>query len=226
MRKLLFKLARSSVSQFFIGFAFAHLTRLMPLKRKYEDALCILFLHPAPFWEVHWLGVPKRSIRSFAAADLTGLDGDWVLAVFRQLVTVGTAAGIRPKTLLVNGGHYQDVPQIHFHLASGNDNNDNPSGQDQFAPPVDDAVSSGKVAHYAHPVPRRELHRLFTIEACPPLHTLSWTETETAQVRDLLQTIQQFVAKHEPSAYTVVFNFDDAPQLCAHLVGGAALDAA
>ena len=37
LKSLLFKIARSRFAEFFIGFAFAHLTRLMPLDRLWES---------------------------------------------------------------------------------------------------------------------------------------------------------------------------------------------
>jgi histidine triad (HIT) family protein len=82
------------------------------------------FKHPMPVYPIHILIVPKKAVGSllslyeqennFAQQFITDL-----IACVRRLVDdMGLeTAGYR---IIVNGGKYQDVPQLHFHLVSGN----------------------------------------------------------------------------------------------------------
>jgi histidine triad (HIT) family protein len=77
------------------------------------------FDHPMPSYPVHIVIVPKQAIRSITALDAsqTQLLGEVVVMV-EELVKVFEleASGYR---LVVNGGAYQEIPQLHFHLVSG-----------------------------------------------------------------------------------------------------------
>ena len=68
--------------------------------------------------------------------------------------------GLSEYTLLVNGGRYQDVPQIHFHLFEGKSKDGMMWGQERYEPPLPDAEISEHLTAiaYAHPRPNREFH--------------------------------------------------------------------
>jgi diadenosine tetraphosphate (Ap4A) HIT family hydrolase len=120
LKRVLFQMARSQFAAFFVGFAFEHLTALMPLERLWENKQGIIFKHPAPSYQTHWLAVPKMRIRSFAAIDFADNDvQQTILELFEGLVKTAVSHNITPYTIIINGGHYQDVPQLHFHLISG-----------------------------------------------------------------------------------------------------------
>lgn len=217
MRKLLFLVARSRWAGLFIGFAFARLSRLMPLRRIDQDELCVLFWHPSPFWEVHWLGVPKRAIGSFMALDFER-DGGHIVGILQKLVENADRAGIRPKTILVNGGAYQDVPQIHFHLANGANRNGEAWGKELYVPPFQ---LTEPISILDHPNSDRPVHWQFSAENTPPLTEFSWSQSEKATLTQLMRTVQQFLATQNLPAYTLIFNLDNADTcLCAHLVSG------
>ncbi|HFC11468.1 MAG TPA: HIT domain-containing protein, partial [Anaerolineae bacterium] len=185
MRKLLFSVARSRWATIFIGFAFARLSWLMPLKRIDQNELCVVFLHPVAFWQVHWLGVPKRAIASFMALDFVR-DGGHIVGILQMLVQSAEREGIRPKTLLVNGGAYQDVPQLHFHLASGLDNNGTPLGTEKYVQPPQ---STAPIVLIAHPDPTRPLHWQFSAADTPPLTDFNWSQSEKAILTQLLCSV-------------------------------------
>ena len=217
MRKLLFSIARSRWAGVFIGFAFAQLSWLMPLKRIDQDQLCVLFWHPVAFWETHWLGVPKRAIASFMALDFER-DAGHIVGILRKLAENAERAGIWPKTILVNGGAYQDVPQLHFHLASGKDRNGQIAGNEKYAPPPQ---SADPISMIDHPNPTRPVHWQFSAENTPPLTDFNWSQPEKATLTQLLHTVQQFLTTQNLPAYTLIFNLDnDDACLCAHLVSG------
>lgn len=91
---------------------------LIPVNRLRETETLLAFHHPKPSYPIHILLVPKRALPNLAAlspsdtAFLTDLF-QTVQSLVRELELEST--GYR---LIANGGAYQDVPQLHFHLIS------------------------------------------------------------------------------------------------------------
>jgi histidine triad (HIT) family protein len=91
----------------------------IPVNRLRETKTLITFRHPRPSYPLHILIVPKKALNSLV--DLGSEDAEFLVDLF---ATVGSlvsefeleAAGYR---LIANGGSFQDVPQLHFHLISG-----------------------------------------------------------------------------------------------------------
>jgi histidine triad (HIT) family protein len=116
--RLLFALARSPIGHLVVGLAFARLSGVLPVRRRYETRRVIAFDHPRPSYATHILIVPKKAIRRLE--DLGPSDSPILadtIAAAQQLVRELRLAehGYR---LIVNGGAYQDVAQLHFHLIS------------------------------------------------------------------------------------------------------------
>jgi histidine triad (HIT) family protein len=110
----MFGLARSQV-----GGVFAHMTFLLPVERLYESSDVIAFYHPRPTYEVHVLLVPKTSIKRMT--DITEADSGLVIEIFQAVKYVVETLDIEETgyRLITNGGRFQDVQQLHFHLVSG-----------------------------------------------------------------------------------------------------------
>jgi len=68
---------------------------------------------------VHILLVPKKELASLA--DLTPDDDAFLVELFQAVQSLVAELDMEGPgyRLIVNGGGYQDVPQLHFHLASG-----------------------------------------------------------------------------------------------------------
>lgn len=116
---LLIFIARSFIGKFFIGWFFAHMSFAIPVKRLRETDTLMAFHHPRPSYLVHILLVPKKAIGSLF--DIEPDDNSFLTDVFQITQEIVkerdlTQPGYR---LIVNGGEYQDVPQLHFHLISG-----------------------------------------------------------------------------------------------------------
>jgi histidine triad (HIT) family protein len=110
MRKLLWFFAP------LIGWIFAHMSFAIPVKRLRDTETLIAFHHPKPSYPFHVLLVPKRAIASlkeFDPADTTFLTD--LYSTVQNLVSEFQLPAYR---LVVNGGEYQDFPQLHFHLVS------------------------------------------------------------------------------------------------------------
>jgi histidine triad (HIT) family protein len=121
LQQLLFRLARSRLGGVLVGWVFAHLSGVLPVRRCYETRRIIAFDHPCPSYPVHVLIVPKTAIRRFedlGQADLPVVAD--VVATAQRLVGE-LRLGECGYRLIVNGGRYQDVKQLHFHLVSEDD---------------------------------------------------------------------------------------------------------
>jgi diadenosine tetraphosphate (Ap4A) HIT family hydrolase len=119
LRVLLFRLARSRFARYVIGWMFAHMSFIIPVNRLRETDTLLAFHHPQPSYPVHILIVPKRALGSMN--DLTPADADFTADLFATVQSLVAelhleAPGYR---LICNGGAYQDVPHLHFHLISG-----------------------------------------------------------------------------------------------------------
>ena len=120
MKELLFNIARSDAASHFIRYAFENLTPLMPLDRVVNTPKTVVFRHPVSQWQQHLLAVPKKSIRSFTFLDL---NNPTYVEYLKDLLKATQQAASEQKfksfAILLNGGRYQDVPQLHLHLISG-----------------------------------------------------------------------------------------------------------
>jgi histidine triad (HIT) family protein len=123
VRHVLFTLARSSLVGWLVGWLFAHMSFVIPVHRLRETDTLIAFHHPKPSYPVHILLVPKRQLSNLLAVGPA--EADFFADLYRIVPELVIEFDLEKSgyTLLVNGGAYQDVPQLHFHLIS----NDKPS---------------------------------------------------------------------------------------------------
>jgi len=91
---------------------------LIPARRLIETETLLAFEHPHPAYPVHILIVPRRAIAGLAEIrpEDSRLLGEVILVVQSLVASLGLQdCGYR---LIVNGGKYQEFPQLHFHLVS------------------------------------------------------------------------------------------------------------
>jgi histidine triad (HIT) family protein len=118
MKKWLLRGARSWLGQMVVGWLFAYMSFVIPVKRLRETETLLAFHHPQPNYPLHILIVTKRPY-----ASLTAVETADTLFLTDLLQTVQSLihefnlekSGYR---LITNGGEYQDVPHLHFHLIS------------------------------------------------------------------------------------------------------------
>ena len=91
----------------------------LPVNRLRETDTLLAFYHPHPSYDVHILLVPKKAIINLTEIDSS--DDQLLVDVFRtvQILVEELQLNEVGYRLLVNGGKLQDVPQLHFHLISG-----------------------------------------------------------------------------------------------------------
>lgn len=90
----------------------------MPLDKLRDTELVVAFHHPKPSHKIHILIVPKREIPSFTS--LQPADFPIIHEIVRVAQELVNELGLLEKgyRLIVNGGAYQDVAQMHYHLIS------------------------------------------------------------------------------------------------------------
>lgn len=115
------RLARSPAGHLITGLLFTHFSFLLPVKRLRETETLVAFHHPRPVYPVHILLVPKRPLDSLVA--LSTADTDFMQDLFRVVKGLVQELELDPAgyRLIANGGAYQDVPHLHFHLVSGSE---------------------------------------------------------------------------------------------------------
>jgi len=110
MRKLLWRLAP------LIGWIFAHMSFVIPVKRLRETDTLMAFYHPNPSHKFHVLLVPKKSLASLMKLDPH--DSVFLSDLYASVQSLVDEFQLAAYRLIVNGGEYQDFPQLHFHLIS------------------------------------------------------------------------------------------------------------
>ena len=85
--------------------------------RETESLTC--FYHPRPDYPIHILLVPKEEVHDLLELDPEG--SKFLQDVFATVRTLVVDLNLQEKgyRLVVNGGEYQEFPQLHFHLISG-----------------------------------------------------------------------------------------------------------
>ncbi len=120
MRRLL-ALARHPLAGAGVGWLFAHASFLLPVRRLHETSTLLAFWHPAPSYPIHILLVPKRAIPGVEM--LGDADAALLAEIIRTAHTLAAQVGLDQTgyRLITNGGAYQDVKQLHFHLIPAQD---------------------------------------------------------------------------------------------------------
>jgi histidine triad (HIT) family protein len=109
------RLARSWPGRKLVGWMFAHMSFAIPVERLRETETLLAFYHPKPAYPMHVLIVPKQAVSSLMDLDPASAFLADLVAAVQSLVTELQLPAYR---LIVNGGEYQDFPQLHFHLVS------------------------------------------------------------------------------------------------------------
>lgn len=99
-----------------IGWVFAHMSFAIPVKRLRETETLMAFHHPRPFYPFHVLLVPKKAVVSLKELDAT--DTAFLTDLYSTVQNLVNEFRLPAYRLIVNGGEFQDFPQLHFHLIS------------------------------------------------------------------------------------------------------------
>lgn len=116
---LIWALARSWVGRKAVGILFSHFAFALPIHRLRETDTLIAFEHPQPSYAVHILVVPKRPLTNLL--DLQAVDAPLLMELVATVQSLVQERQLEPAgyRLITNGGAYQEIPHLHFHLVSG-----------------------------------------------------------------------------------------------------------
>lgn len=223
LKKTLFKIARSDLGGFFMGFAFEKLSFFIPVDRIMENKNVLVFYHPVKHWEQHILIVPKKAIRTFLDIDLNSDWGkDLVVSIFQAGINAAEEKRLDRYTIMVNGGKYQDVPQVHFHLASGKDKLGGALGDEKEQIPGDSKVVFESKFARIYLIDDEKIKKHFIVKPKNILTPIDKFDFENSYNRllfvDILGSIQQFLRQIKLSAFTVLINHGDKNDMMFHIV--------
>ena len=88
----------------------------IPVKRLRETETLMAFYHPQPSYPFHVLLLPKRAVTSLKDLDLS--DAAFLTDLYSTVQNLVNEFQLPAYRLIINGGEYQDFPQLHFHLIS------------------------------------------------------------------------------------------------------------
>ncbi len=97
---------------------FSRMSFAIPVRRLRETDTLMAFHHPKPAYPFHVLIVPKKAVASLMEIDST--DAAFLADLYAAVQSLVDEFKLPAYRLIVNGGEYQDFPQLHFHLISGN----------------------------------------------------------------------------------------------------------
>jgi histidine triad (HIT) family protein len=99
-----------------IGWIFGHMSFAIPVKRLRETDTLMAFHHPKPAYPFHVLLVPKKAVASLKEFDAK--DVAFLSDLYSTVQNIVNEFQLPAYRLIVNGGEFQDFPQLHFHLVS------------------------------------------------------------------------------------------------------------
>lgn len=99
-----------------IGWVFAKMSFILPVNRLRETDTLLVFYHLKPAYPFHVLIVPKKAVQTLADLDVN--DIAFLKDLFFVVQNLVEEFHLSAYRLIVNGGEYQDFPQLHFHLIS------------------------------------------------------------------------------------------------------------
>lgn len=117
--RILFHLAGWPLFRYLIGWVLTHMSFVIPVDRLRETPSLLAFFHPKPSYPIHILILPKRQLASLMA--ISDDDTDFVTDLFATVQSLIAELKLVESgyRLISNGGPYQEVPHLHFHLISG-----------------------------------------------------------------------------------------------------------
>jgi diadenosine tetraphosphate (Ap4A) HIT family hydrolase len=95
------------------GWLFERTYGWLPLEHLGRTDRLLVIEHPRPSYPFHALIIPRRAARS-----LQDVQPDLLLEILQTAASTASNFGLQDYRIVVNGGAYQDLPQLHFHLIS------------------------------------------------------------------------------------------------------------
>lgn len=219
LSKLMFQAARSDLIGPLVRFTFSHVSGVLPVRRLVNTPNVVGFHHPKPWQNTHVLLVPKAGIPNLLDVDRD--QAPIVVELLNEAKFLGRAVndGMKPMSLVVNGGRYQDVGQLHFHLVSGARVEPYTCATpEQPLAGFDDRITIGR-----HPKPKRPIHYLVHMKTSRHSNDKEY-RVSGDDVVTLLQAIRHVVDRHDlgQQGFSIIASAEreHLDYTCFHLVSG------
>ena len=95
---------------------FAHMSFAIPVKRLRETDTLMAFYHPKPAYPFHVIIAPKKDVASLMQINTS--DAAFLSDLYATVQSLVDEFKLPAYRLIVNGGEFQEFPQLHFHLIS------------------------------------------------------------------------------------------------------------
>jgi histidine triad (HIT) family protein len=99
-----------------VGWMFENMSFAIPVQRLRETDTLMAFYHPKPAYSFHVLIVPKKAVASLV--ELDPADTAFLTDLYSTMQSLVEEFKLPAYRLIVNGGEFQDFPQLHFHLVA------------------------------------------------------------------------------------------------------------
>ncbi len=121
MARFLLRFARTWLGGMLFSWIISNMSFALPVDRLRETETLLAFHHPQPSHLVHILIVPKRNYRSIL--EVPSSDSEFLHDLLEVTKDLVQELGLEKRgyRLITNGGEYQEVNHLHFHLVSDAD---------------------------------------------------------------------------------------------------------
>ncbi len=119
LKNLVFRLTRSFFFIKVIGFLFSHAGFFVPGERLAENEHWYAIRHPRPSYPVHILILPRVAVTDWMALPTSTPEVYLSFVSLSQELIREEGLESTGYRLIVNGGEYQSIPQLHVHLVYG-----------------------------------------------------------------------------------------------------------
>jgi histidine triad (HIT) family protein len=118
MKAFLTRCSRTKLGGFVISLLFTNFSFALPVKRLRETETLMAIFHPNPSYKLHILIIPKLKYKSIF--DIPPGENEFTSDLFSTIMSLANEFELEKKAyrLILNGGNYQEVDHLHFHLVS------------------------------------------------------------------------------------------------------------
>ena len=95
---------------------FEHMSFAIPVKRLRETGALMAFHHPKPSHPFHVIIVPKKDVASLM--HINASDAAFLSDLYATVQSLVNEHKLPAYRLIVNGGEFQEFPELHFHLVA------------------------------------------------------------------------------------------------------------
>lgn len=116
--RIFYQLVKTRVGSAILRWMVINMNKLLPLNHLRETKTLLAIYHPQPSYPFHVLLIPKNGLRNIF--ELGNAEKELLFDIFQATYSIVEEFGLEESgyRLVLNGGSYQDVDMLHFHLIS------------------------------------------------------------------------------------------------------------